>query len=530
MRSTVLPLGFGLLWLLACGSSEARDPSPYEACKAAQAAVGQGTGPACCADSECAEGQICDFNYLCSVMGDHSVECSGWSGSRACLDPCADDGSCAEAGLTCVEREQFQGGDYAPTYRLCVPEVREGDRPVPRVGREQRGVYTVVWLAGTPLEMGRQQGTLLHDELAAGVQAIENDPLLKAMFAMARSAGLVATAEAMSLPEVVEECEGLVETAGDTGWSMEHCLVLNFGDVVSEVLAFGKPTNAQIEPGCSQIVVSGEATADGRLYHARTLDWSVIRYMVDYPVVFVRQPTGGIAHVIVGFPANLSPYQGLNAKGLVLASNQVDPRDRTLFDVTGQSHVQMQARLLATASTLAEAHDAYLAMDHMSFESLVGSDPTGGAVFEVNPTRSAVREQVDGVVMATNHYLAADSDPYDEEPSKGSVRRLTRLRQLVPPDGAETLYGTFTPEVLARVLRDRVNPDDGTSSPAGEVDDGRSLATNGALYQVIFDPTGLRFWVAAGALPVPEQPMTGFSLAELLKLKGYDAFPTHDLP
>jgi len=62
------------------------------------------------------------------------------------------------------------------------------------------------------------------------------------------------------------------------------------------------------------------------------------------------------------------------------------------------------------------------------------------------------------------------------------------------------------------------------------IDDGNSLATNGALYQVIFDPAGLRFWVAAGALPVPDQPLTGFSLAELLELKGYEQFPATDLP
>jgi hypothetical protein len=511
-----------LLTLAACSGGATDEPSPYEVCKA--------EGASCCADAECGEGRLCDFDYLCSVMGDHSVECSDWSGSRTCLDLCAEDGTCAAPALTCVLREQFQGGDHASTYRVCAAEVREDDRPVARVGREQRGRYSVVWLAGTPREMGRQQGTLLHDELAAGVNAIENDPLLKAMFAMTRTAGLLEIAEAMSLPEIVEECEGLVETAGDTGWSLEHCLILNFGDVVSEVLSFGKPTHLQIEPGCSQIIVSGSATADGRLYHARTLDWAVIQYMIDYPVVFVRQPAGGLAHVIVGFPANLSPYQGMNVKGLVLASNQVDPLDKTLFDVTGQSHVQVQARLLAQAASLAEARDAYLAMDHMTFETMVGSDPSAGEVFELNPTRAAVRDQVDGVVLATNHYLAPDSDPYDEAPSGGSARRLARLQQLVPKDGADTRYGTFTPEVLAGVLRDRVNPETGEASPAGVVDDGESLATNGALYQIIFDPAGLRFWVAAGALPVPEQPFVGFSLAELLGLEGYEAFPPNDLP
>jgi len=139
-RSPALPLGL-LLALVACGGDPAAEPSPYEVCKA--------DGAECCADTDCGEGShICDFNYICSVMGDHSVECGGWSGSRTCLDVCALDGTCADAALTCVEREQFQGGDYGQTYRVCVAEPLDGDRPVARVGREQRGVHTVVWLAG----------------------------------------------------------------------------------------------------------------------------------------------------------------------------------------------------------------------------------------------------------------------------------------------------------------------------------------------------------------------------------------------
>ena len=513
-----------LVVTLACGGTSSTEPSPYEVCKA--------DASPCCADSECAEGQVCDFAYICSVMGDHSVACSGGTGSRTCLDACADDGTCADPALTCVEREQFQGGDYAPTYRLCVSEVRDGDRPVARVGREQRGRYTLVWLAGSPYEMGQQHGQLLHDELAGGVEAIGTDPTLKVMFAAARAKGLLDLARDASYPELLEECRGMVDAAADVGWTEEMCLLLNFGDMVQEFLIFGVPEAARADGGCSQAIVSGPATADGRLYHARTLDWFVIDFVVEHPVLFVRQPTGGLAHVVIGFPGNLSPYQGMNEKGLVLASNQVDPIDASKDSLTGRSHVQLLAKALAEAGSLAEARALFLGEPDMTFEAIGASDPTAGEIFEVSPPLDAVRTQQDGVAILTNHFVAPGTSDLDEEPpSEGSRRRLARLQALVPKDGAETLYGTFTPEVLARVLRDRVNPDDGTVSAAGVVDDDSlSLATNGALYQVIFDPAGLRFWVAAGVLPVPEQPMTGFSLATLLNRKGYDGFPTYDLP
>lgn len=70
-------------------------------------------------------------------------------------------------------------------------------------------------------------------------------------------------------------------------------------------------------------------------------------------------------------------------------------------------------------------------------------------------------------------------------------------------------------------MRDRVNPRTGEESPAGEIDDGASLATNGALYQVVFAPESLSFWVAAGHLPVPSQPFVGFNLGEMLGREGY---------
>jgi len=40
-----------------------------------------------------------------------------------------------------------------------------------------------------------------------------------------------------------------------------------------------------------------------------------------------------------------------------------------------------------------------------------------------------------------------------------------------------------------------------------------------AIYQAVFDTKDLLFWVAAGAIPVPEQPFQCFSLGELL---GYE--------
>ena len=171
--------------------------------------------------------------------------------------------------------------------------------------RETRGRYTVVWLHGTPYEMGQQHARLLTKELKAGLVAINEDLMLKAMFAMSRQLGLLDLARKQSYPDLLEECRGMAEAAKDIGWTEEHCLVLNFGDMVAEFIQYGKPTTADITPACSQVVAAGKATADGRLYHARILDWARIDFILDNPVIFVRQPTGRIPHVVIGFPGNL---------------------------------------------------------------------------------------------------------------------------------------------------------------------------------------------------------------------------------
>ena len=83
------------------------------------------------------------------------------------------------------------------------------------------------------------------------------------------------------------------------------------------------PSNVNLQPGCTQVIASGGATTDGRLLHARIMDWNDIDYIVQNPTIFVRQPTGGVPHVVIGFPGNISPYQGMNAAGLTVATNRV---------------------------------------------------------------------------------------------------------------------------------------------------------------------------------------------------------------
>jgi len=347
---------------------------------------------------------------------------------------------------------------------------------------------------------------------------IDKDLLLKGLFALAKDLGYIELARQNSYPWMLEECRGLVDAAGDVGWSMDHCLVLNFGDVITEFVRHGEPKSKDLAPGCTQFAAAGAATADGRLYHGRVLDWTKIDFILKYPVIFVRQPEGGIPHAVIGFPGNLSPYQGINAAGIAVASNEVTPRDNTVNDRTGRSHVQLVGELLTRAHTLSEARSMVADTNHMSLELILVSDGNAGQaeVFEMAPQHVGILGLKDGLVYATNHFRAAKTQDLDNVPSESSVKRLARLEQLLPRGKQGSIHGKLSPQRVVSVLRDRTDPTTGTQSAASEVDDGNSIATSGALYQLVFDPAALRFWVAAGALPVPTQPFTGFSLGELL--------------
>ncbi|MHA1568293.1 MAG: hypothetical protein ACTSXZ_02385, partial [Alphaproteobacteria bacterium] len=107
--------------------------------------------------------------------------------------------------------------------------------------REQRGIWTIVWLAGSAYEMGYQQGDLLHDELAAGIDWLDQYHLIDILLPIARLLGLVDIAYENSYQDIIDECQGLSDAAGDVGWSMDVCMLLNFGDVLVEFLSDGFP-------------------------------------------------------------------------------------------------------------------------------------------------------------------------------------------------------------------------------------------------------------------------------------------------
>ena len=428
--------------------------------------------------------------------------------------------------------DPWSGGLACDKTGAFDPDFAAWPAPVPPK-REKRGLAEVVWLNGTPYEMGKQHGELLLDRMKEVWAKAEADPALSLFFVIGTELGLLELAKAASYPETIQECQGFVDfvQAKGVGFTMDHCLFLASGEII-EFVADGMPDQPEITPGCTQILAAGPATADGRLYHARLMDWMDPYFLIENPVVFVRQPTGGIPHVTIGFPGCVAPFQGMNARGIVMAQNEIHARDGKVHDTTGLSHTQLEGRILQQAGSLAEARALILAANHMTLETSGISDGQAGSgeFYEMAPPAVGVRTMTDGIAFATNHFVAPATANLDREPASDSTMiRWERLSELVLPGGKDTLYGRLDPPTLVRVLRDRVNPRTGLKSP-DTFNDSSSLATDGAIYAAVFDPGRRVFWLASGKIVVPDQTFHGYSLGALLSLPGCEGTTPADIP
>lgn len=387
---------------------------------------------------------------------------------------------------------------------------------------EVRGIH-VLRLVGTPMEMGLQHGELMADILSEGVDFVENDPMFSMFMPMAESLGLVDDALDLSYPDVYDECKGMAEAArraGTEGWSLEICASLAYGDVI---IAF---VEELLGPGCTQFAAAGGATRDGRLVHGRNMDWDDLSYLLDHPTVIVRRPQGKIPFAAIGFPGNVSPYNGMNAAGIAIASNDVSADPNMDPNIRGRrSHTQMCHQILSNCTSLEEVEAFLRAETHSRATIFLVSDAKSrtAAVFEMTASHMRIRRMdADGLVYVTNHFTHPDMDSLDRpvEEEGSSQARLKRLEELLPPDERESLYGQVDAPAGISVLRDRYNPFTGETYTPDVFDNNGSIATNGAVWSMVFLPEDRIFYMAAGQPPVPSHAYIGFDLDEILKGPG----------
>ncbi len=228
------------------------------------------------------------------------------------------------------------------------------DPPVPTLGPatgERRIVATegkgrleliegtrVLFLEGTPEEMGRQHGTLLRREVREVLGRILYGIGVGSSFPKGRwFFGEIETAQRRLRPFVserhVRECDALADAAG---LDREEVRLANFFPELFH---------------CSGFAVAGAATAEGRLYHGRILDYLRGVGLERCPVVIVCRPDEGHAWVNVSYAGFIGTVTAMNEKGVAIG--EMGGRGEGHWD--GKPMAQLVREVAERAATLDEA-------------------------------------------------------------------------------------------------------------------------------------------------------------------------------
>ncbi len=143
----------------------------------------------------------------------------------------------------------------------------------------------ILKLSGTPYEMGFQHGALLEQEIKELYDRVFLRLKLKISTAMLDE---VYDLMAPYIPwQEREEMRGLAHGAGIPLRTVHRL------HTIPEISEYGQKkrfSSGILSTSCSNLVVFGQATADGELYQLRVLDWMRELGVQRWPVVLVRQP------------------------------------------------------------------------------------------------------------------------------------------------------------------------------------------------------------------------------------------------
>jgi hypothetical protein len=163
--------------------------------------------------------------------------------------------------------------------------------------------YPVLHLKGTPEEMGCQHGLLLKKSVQANVSHLLNtDP--EADVSLGRHkvprrmiAGVLNVAFENKIPERFErEMKALAEAAEVPYWKVRAA------NLIPEAFH------------CSGFALLKEATAEGKLYHGRVLDYAVDWKLQDHAVLILQEPEGRIAFANVSYAGFIGSVTGMNVR------------------------------------------------------------------------------------------------------------------------------------------------------------------------------------------------------------------------
>jgi hypothetical protein len=196
----------------------------------------------------------------------------------------------------------------------------------------------VLFLKGTPEQMGRQQGELLKKELHDVTDRILYGIGVGSSFEKGRwFFGEVEEAHKRLAPFISDRTYREIDAMADaTGMNHWEGRLANFFPELFH---------------CSGFALTGDATVGGRMYHGRILDYMKGVGLEQNAVVMVYQPDVGNAWVNCGYAGFVGSVTAMNARHISMG--EMGGRGEGRWD--GKPMAQLVREVMENASTLDEA-------------------------------------------------------------------------------------------------------------------------------------------------------------------------------
>jgi len=450
--------------------------------------------------------------------------------SKALIIPCIMLILCTALFLYGRSRLLSSGDAYAPPEKeasrlkaLSIVKKADGLH-LGRAWKKRIGGNFVLFVTGTPYEMGYQHGILLREEIKSGVVPHFADPIsgirehrakpawLKKLLMLYLQWNVYAPIERHSPRRYLEEIKGVADGAG---MDYREIFIANMVSDLSMAMIPGVISKRAKELGlraeCSDFAASGGFTTDGRLIIGRNTDYSGIGRWMKYQTIFVAKPKEGYAYVRVETAGRIKCNSAMNVKGFTIGGHFMAYEGA---DPAGVSFTFLEHEIMRRASTLDEAISIVKnSRRGGSFGFMIGEgDSRQAAVVEATLSRIGVKKMNGETLALTNHALTEELKPFDIIARHNIIMRDCLGRYLRLEALLKENRGRIDPQRASEIMGDHIDPATGTERGTGI-----TIGSSNNVCSVVFLPASRLFWVGTGREPACNNPFIGYDLTSLLE-------------
>jgi len=284
----------------------------------------------------------------------------------------------------------------------------------------------VLFINGSYYELGYQHGYLLKDEVQENVRAfIDHAEKVSSYYTFLDIWNITK----QYIPSCyLEELQGIADGA----------------DISIEDLAVSYMTILYMDMQCFSYAAWSDATEDNRLYHIRSLDFSLIKkdpvtgkYVQENSVLIVRKPDDGLKSIAPSIAGWINFYEGINEEQISIGVQVCWSSDQTLEGIPAQFRVQ---KILDSANDINDAID------------ILTSNKTLGWNFIVSDAKTRVGYAVE--TTANHTYVGTWNNSIEGKNPFWEIKNVVRRTNFfIDPTMASTQRSRYSPSGIIGFLR-----------------------------------------------------------------------------